>query len=98
MTEANKNGKGINQEQLRAAIDTTCDAIFERAQEMIKQGVTVKMAYRLAISWELEINAYKSYAELTRQMAEMDRNVEQSIQRDLDTFKRVFGKHGDKSN
>lgn len=46
-------------EQIRKLIDKRVDDIIERAQEMINQDVPVILAFRLAISWELEVAIYE---------------------------------------
>ncbi len=51
------------QQQLRVEIDKTATVIIERAQQMINQDVPVVLAFRLAISHELEAQYYKSQLE-----------------------------------
>ena len=46
-------------EKLRTAIDTTVDDIEARVAVMFKAGIPLRTAYRLAISWELEVATYR---------------------------------------
>lgn len=52
------------QQQLRADIDTVTTAIITQAQQMIQEDVPVVLAYRLAISFELEATHYRNLAEM----------------------------------
>lgn len=51
--------KLTQREKIRKLIDKRVDDIIERAQEMIAQDVPVILAFRLAISWELELAMYE---------------------------------------
>lgn len=56
---------------MRAQIDRIVDDIFERAQEMIDQGVAVRTAFRLAISWELEATTLRERGNFYRALSEI---------------------------
>lgn len=48
------------QQQLRKEIDAIATLVINRAQEMIQQDVPVVLAFRLAISFELEQEHYRN--------------------------------------
>lgn len=54
------------QQKLRNAINEAVDAIEQRVNAMIMQDVTPALAWRLAISFELEKNYYKGVAEMAK--------------------------------
>lgn len=56
------------QQKLRNEIDKVTTQIIERAQEMIQQDVPVLLAFRLAISYELEQQYYIGQLEATQAM------------------------------
>jgi hypothetical protein len=56
------------QQRLRNEVDKIATQIIERAQEMIQQDVPVLLAFRLAISYELEQQYYIGQLEATQAM------------------------------
>jgi hypothetical protein len=56
------------QQRLRNEVDKIATQIIERAQEMIQQDVPVVLAFRLAISYELEQQYYMGQLEATQAM------------------------------
>jgi len=52
--------------QRREAIDKIVDDILARAKEMISRDIPVETAFRLAISWELEITMMQSMLEIQK--------------------------------
>jgi len=52
--------------QRREAIDKIVDDILARAKEMINRDIPVETAFRLAISWELEITMMQSMLEVQK--------------------------------
>jgi hypothetical protein len=59
------------QQQLRNEVDKIATQIIERAQAMIQQDVPVVLAFRLAISYQLEQQYYIGQLEATMLYAKM---------------------------
>lgn len=73
-----------NQEKIRKAIDQSVNAIEQRVNEMIERDVAPALAWRLAISFELEANYYKGVAEMAKlTIAEMIANAYRPDKKDM---------------